>query len=43
VERFLAEINELKPENEVFLIGTTNNPENIDAGVPRGGRFSERF
>ena len=43
MEQFLAEISELKPENEVFLIGTTNNPENIDARVLRGGRFSENI
>ena len=43
MEQFLAEISELKPENEVFLIGTTNNPENIDARVLRGGRFSEKI
>jgi transitional endoplasmic reticulum ATPase len=43
VEQFLTEISELKPESEVFLVGTTNNPENIDVRVLRGGRFSEKI
>jgi transitional endoplasmic reticulum ATPase len=43
VEQFLTEISELKRESEVFLVGTTNNPENIDARVLRGGRFSEKI
>lgn len=43
VEQFLTEISDLKTENKVFLIGTTNNPENIDARVLRGGRFSEKI
>jgi transitional endoplasmic reticulum ATPase len=43
VEQFLTEISELKPQNEVFLIGTTNHPENIDSRVLRGGRFSEKI
>ena len=43
VEQFLTEISELEAENEVFLIGTTNHPETIDARVLRGGRFSEKI
>jgi transitional endoplasmic reticulum ATPase len=43
VEQFLTEISELKSHNEVFLIGTTNNPENIDSRVLRGSRFSEKL
>lgn len=43
VEQFLSEISELKSQNEVFLIGTTNHPENIDSRVLRGGRFSEKI
>jgi transitional endoplasmic reticulum ATPase len=43
VEQFLTEISELKSQNELFLIGTTNNPENIDPRVLRGGRFSEKI
>jgi len=29
--------------NNVFLVGTTNHPENIDPRVLRGGRFSEKI
>jgi transitional endoplasmic reticulum ATPase len=43
VEQFLTEISSLKPENNVFLVGTTNHPENIDPRVLRGGRFSEKM
>src|SRR5208282_1475203 len=43
VEQFLTEISNLQPENNVFLVGTTNNPENIDTRVLRGGRFSEKM
>lgn len=43
VEQFLTEIGGLQPENNVFLIGTTNHPENIDPRVLRGGRFSEKM
>jgi transitional endoplasmic reticulum ATPase len=39
VEQFLIEISGLQPENNVFLVGTTNFPENIDPRVLRGGRF----
>ena len=43
VEQFLTEISALTPEHNVFLVGTTNYPENIDARVLRGGRFSEKI
>jgi transitional endoplasmic reticulum ATPase len=43
VEQFPTEISSLQPENNVFLVGTTNHPENIDPRVLRGGRFSEKL
>lgn len=43
VEQFLMEIGSLQPENNVFLVGTTNHPANIDPRVLRGGRFSEKI
>lgn len=43
VEQFLTEISSLAPDNSVFLVGTTNHPDNIDARVLRGGRFSEKI
>jgi transitional endoplasmic reticulum ATPase len=43
VEQFLTEISSLQPEHNVLLVGTTNNPENIDPRVLRGGRFSEKL
>lgn len=43
VEQFLTEISNLQPDNHVFLVGTTNHPENIDPRVLRGGRFSEKL
>jgi transitional endoplasmic reticulum ATPase len=43
VEQFLTEISSLQSENNVFLVGTTNHPENIDLRVLRGGRFSEKI
>jgi transitional endoplasmic reticulum ATPase len=43
VEQFLTEVSGLQPENNVFLVGTTNHPENIDTRVLRGGRFSEKL
>jgi transitional endoplasmic reticulum ATPase len=43
VEQFLTEISSLQPENNVFLVGTTNHPGNIDPRVLRGGRFSEKI
>ncbi|MGH9352358.1 MAG: AAA family ATPase, partial [Terriglobia bacterium] len=43
VEQFLIEISNLQPENNVFLVGTTNHPENIDPRILRGGRFSDKI
>jgi len=43
VEQFLIEISNLQQKNNVFLVGTTNHPENIDPRVLRGGRFSEKL
>jgi transitional endoplasmic reticulum ATPase len=43
VEQFLTETDGLHPENNLFLVGTTNRPENIDPRVLRGGRFSEKI
>lgn len=43
VEQFLIEISNLQPEHNVFLVGTTNHPENIDPRILRGGRFSEKI
>lgn len=42
-EQFLIEISNLLPEQNVFLVGTTNHPDHIDARVLRGGRFSEEI
>jgi transitional endoplasmic reticulum ATPase len=43
VDQFLSEISNLEAEHNVFLVGTTNRPENIDPRVLRGGRFSEKI
>jgi len=43
VEQFLTEISSLHPDNRVFLVGTTNHPDDIDTRVLRGGRFSEKL
>lgn len=43
VEQFIIEISNIHQENNVFLVGTTNRPENIDPRVLRGGRFSEKL
>ncbi|MCI0622105.1 MAG: AAA family ATPase [Acidobacteria bacterium] len=42
VEQFLIEIGNLEPEHEVFLVGATNHPDDIDPRALRGGRFSEK-
>ncbi|HUY14963.1 MAG TPA: ATP-binding protein [Terriglobia bacterium] len=42
-EQFMIEISNLQAEQNVFLVGTTNHPERIDARVLRGGRFSEKI
>ena len=43
VEQALIEISALKPEHNVFLIGTTNYLELVDPRILRGGRFSEKI
>lgn len=43
VAQFVTEISGLQPENNIFLVGATNHPENIDPRVLRGGRFSEKI
>jgi len=43
VKQFLTEISDLQIEHNVFLVGTTNNPDDIDPRVLRGGRFSEKI
>jgi transitional endoplasmic reticulum ATPase len=43
VEQALIEISALKPEHNVFLIGTTNYLERVDPRILRGGRFSEKI
>jgi len=42
VEQALIEISALKPEHQIFLIGTTNYLDRIDPRILRGGRFSEK-
>jgi transitional endoplasmic reticulum ATPase len=43
VEQALIEITALEPAHNVFLIGTTNYIDHIDARVLRGGRFGEKI
>lgn len=43
VEQALMEITGLEPAHNVFLIGTTNRIDQIDARVLRGGRFGEKI
>ncbi|MBX9601389.1 MAG: ATP-binding protein [Bryobacteraceae bacterium] len=43
VEQALIEISALKPEHNVFLIGTTNYLDRVDLRILRGGRFSEKI
>ncbi len=43
VEQALMEISALKPEHNVFLIGTTNYLDLVDPRILRGGRFSEKI
>jgi transitional endoplasmic reticulum ATPase len=43
VEQARSLINELEPQHNVFLIGTTNHLDGIDAAILRGGRFSEKI
>lgn len=42
VEQALIEISSLRPEHQIFLIGTTNHLDRIDPRILRGGRFSEK-
>jgi transitional endoplasmic reticulum ATPase len=42
-EQFMIEISNLQPQQNVFLVGTTNHPDHIDPRVLRGGRFSEKI
>jgi transitional endoplasmic reticulum ATPase len=42
-EQFMIEISNLHPDQNVFLVGTTNHPDHIDPRVLRGGRFSEKI
>ena len=42
VEQALIEISALKPEHQIFLVGTTNYLDRIDPRILRGGRFSEK-
>ncbi len=43
VEQALIEISALRPEHNVFLIGTTNYLDRVDPRILRGGRFSEKI
>jgi transitional endoplasmic reticulum ATPase len=43
VDQARSLISELEPQNNVFLIGTTNDLASIDAAILRGGRFSEKI
>ncbi len=42
VQQFLIEIGNLEPAHDVFLVGATNHPDDIDPRALRGGRFSEK-
>ena len=43
VEQCRTEISQLEPEHNVFLVGTTNHPDQIDPAIRRGGRLSEKI
>ena len=43
VEQALIEISALRPEHNVFLIGTTNFLDRVDPRILRGGRFTEKI
>ena len=43
VEQALMLMSQLDPGNQVFLVGTTNQIDNIDPRVLRGGRFTEKI
>jgi SpoVK/Ycf46/Vps4 family AAA+-type ATPase len=36
-------VSALEPNNNVFIVGATNHPENIDPSVLGGHRFSEKL
>src|SRR5438132_1439741 len=42
-EQFMIAISDLQPEQNVFLVGTTNHADHIDPRILRGGRFSEKI
>jgi SpoVK/Ycf46/Vps4 family AAA+-type ATPase len=42
VEQFMTEIGYLQSQHNVFLVGTTNNPDDIDPRVLRGGRSQKK-
>jgi SpoVK/Ycf46/Vps4 family AAA+-type ATPase len=39
----IVEATNFHPEQNVFLVGTTNHPDHIDPRLLRGGRFSEKI
>jgi ATP-dependent 26S proteasome regulatory subunit len=39
----MIEMSDRHPEQNVFLLGTTNHPDHIDPRVLRGGRFPEKI
>jgi transitional endoplasmic reticulum ATPase len=43
VDQALMLMSQLDPGNEVFLVATTNNIDDIDPRVLRGGRFTEKI
>jgi transitional endoplasmic reticulum ATPase len=43
VEQYRTEISQLRPEHNVFLVGTTNHLYQIDPAILRGGRLSEKI
>ena len=43
VDQALIEIGALKPEHNVFLIGTTNYLDRVDSRILREGQFSEKI
>ena len=43
VDQFLIEVSALEPNNNVFLVGATNHPENVDRSVLGGHRFSDKW
>ena len=43
VDQALILMSELDPAHQVFLVGTTNNAEDIDPRALRGGRFTEKI